>query len=226
MGQVCSFCSDPASAERSKKNAFVDRDGKGLSQYHYSEVDKADTLTTDIDSNTRLGDSATAKSDSALGTSSSLLADEERQRQAQIDEAERRRVVLEEQARLEQIVSTAGREMMTANRRDGYYDPGYAAAVAQNILKGGLPDIDNSMNVCLGGIVPSTTSVVDPTEVLHVLSRGRWEGIMLGQKGGLGGCGGEDPNFFFDDCAEGFLAAMLPTKKHFHESEPIVENLP
>eukprot|EP00586_Coscinodiscus_wailesii_P022135 CAMPEP_0172501040 /NCGR_PEP_ID=MMETSP1066-20121228/145475_1 /TAXON_ID=671091 /ORGANISM="Coscinodiscus wailesii, Strain CCMP2513" /LENGTH=171 /DNA_ID=CAMNT_0013275617 /DNA_START=119 /DNA_END=631 /DNA_ORIENTATION=- len=67
--------------------------------------------------------------------SSSNENDEILQRQ---QEAERQRAYQYEQARLEMIVSEAGRDMVTIGRRDGYFDQAYAAGVAQSLRKSGV----------------------------------------------------------------------------------------
>lgn len=93
-----------------------------------------------------------------------------------------------------------------------YYDPQYAAASAQDILRsaaltGGLVFADDhatkeawraSLSV-LGALpVPSSSN-----NVAELLSRGKWEGVQLGSRGsGLASCGGENPMHYLDDMAE------------------------
>eukprot|EP00591_Stephanopyxis_turris_P005646 CAMPEP_0195507694 /NCGR_PEP_ID=MMETSP0794_2-20130614/1089_1 /TAXON_ID=515487 /ORGANISM="Stephanopyxis turris, Strain CCMP 815" /LENGTH=237 /DNA_ID=CAMNT_0040634457 /DNA_START=88 /DNA_END=801 /DNA_ORIENTATION=- len=237
MGQVCSFC-DPNKDEKTKNSDVFDQLGGSRTNNKNGQNDQIDPNADPIHTNNN--------------DQEKNLSDQ--RKQGQIDaEIERQRAMREEQARLDCIVTTAGRDMVSVNRRDGYYDPGYAAAVAQNLRKNGvlasLPlstdsnstfiqpsqhqehannaksAIQRSSNL-FGGKVPNS-AVRNLGEVTELLSRGRWEGIELGQKGyGLGGCGGEDPDFYLDDCAEGFLAMMVPTKERFQGLGPIVQNLP
>mmetsp|Transcript_33163 Transcript_33163/g.72721 ORF Transcript_33163/g.72721 Transcript_33163/m.72721 type:complete len:231 (-) Transcript_33163:87-779(-) len=152
-------------------------------------------------------------------------------------EAERHRALREEQARLELIVSAAGRDMVPVGRRDNAFDPAYAAAVhAELTQRGGAMsnenisnEVTNAMVHCpvRGKIPKSALPPGDFATVLDALSKSRWEGIELGKRGGEGGCGGEDPNYFFDDVAESFLDACVPTRaKLFQGTLPVVENLP
>lgn len=74
--------------------------------------------------------------DANNGSGGGGLDDESRRRQQmefENAEAKRKQAIREEQLRLEGIVTTAGREMVATSRRDGYYDPGYAAATAADL---------------------------------------------------------------------------------------------
>lgn len=96
-----------------------------------------------------------------------------------------------------------------------YYDPQYAAASAQDILRsaaltGGLVfSDDNATKEAWGaslsvlGVLPVPSSSNNVTELL---SRGKWEGVNLGSRGsGLASCGGENPMHYLDDMAETLL---------------------
>lgn len=125
-----------------------------------------------------------------------------------------------------------------------YYDPSYAAAAAQDILRsaaitGGLVFCDDqatksAWNVSVIGTWPRRSSSPDRgslsnlKDIIDSLGRGRWDGVRLGSRGsGLAGCGGEDPEYYLDDLAEAFLEAMVPTKTSlFGGCASIVENLP
>ena len=184
------------------------------------------------------GDSSDALDGEAGGgdgrTGSSALDDESDALRA---EAERHRALREEQARLELIVSAAGRDMVPVGRRDAAFDPAYAAAVHAEIAQrgGAMSDhsIQHEVNRAMvskpvrGQMPQSALPPGDFAAVLDTLSKSRWDGIELGKRGGLGGCGGEDPNYYFDDVAESFLDACVPTRaKLFQGTVAIVENLP
>lgn len=96
-----------------------------------------------------------------------------------------------------------------------YYDPQYAAASAQDILRsaaltGGLVFADDNAtkeawraSLSVLGVLPVPSSSNDVTELL---SRGTWEGVQLGSRGsGLASCGGENPMHYLDDMAETLL---------------------
>lgn len=126
---------------------------------------------------------------------------------------------------------------------NSYYDPAYAAAAAQDILRsaavtGGLVFCDDSatqaaLEVSVMGSMPvpksqGKGSSPNSKEIIENLGRGRWDGVRLGSRGsGLAGCGGEDPEYYLDDLAEAFLETMVPTKTSMFGGCPsIVENLP
>jgi len=137
---------------------------------------------------------------------------------------ERHRAYQNEQARLELIVSEVGQNMVTIGRaRDSaYYDQAHAANVTQNLRKNSflLSKNLNGLSCAIEGGLGLAGAGVNASSVLELLSKGRWEGIDLGQRG-------VDPDFFLDDCAESFLASVLPTKEClFQGVGQIVENLP
>ena len=122
-----------------------------------------------------------------------------------------------------------------------YYDPAYAAAAAQDILNsaartGGLMFADDlatkaAWNVSVMGSAPLKAQDVTQTtskDVIDTLSRGQWDKIQLGSRGGgVAGCGGEDPEYYIDDLADAFWDNMVPTKINLFGGCPsIVENLP
>lgn len=123
---------------------------------------------------------------------------------------------------------------------NSYYDPAYAAAAAQAILRsaahtGGLVFSNDmathaAMNVSIMGTLPKpsmTQSLTNSKDVIDMLGKGMWDGVKLGSRGRLAGCGGEDPEYYLDDLAEAILEKMVPTKTAlFGGCPPIVENLP
>lgn len=143
-------------------------------------------------------------------------------------------------------VSMGGLMMNHHDRGGGintYYDPAYAAAAAQDILRsaavtGGLVFCDDratqaAWDVSIVGRMPVPTAQDEGAssnakEIIENLGRGRWEGVRLGSRGsGLAGCGGEDPEYYLDDLAEAFLETMVPTRTSMFGGCPsIVENLP
>uniref|UniRef100_A0A6S8Z7J7 Uncharacterized protein n=1 Tax=Ditylum brightwellii TaxID=49249 RepID=A0A6S8Z7J7_9STRA len=154
-------------------------------------------------------------------------------------ELERQRALREEQARLDSIVSTAGRDMVPVARGTavpmGYYDPSYAHASAQALVERGMIHLcdqyGDQKEVAVAGWVPrSALPPGDPTSVVEVLSRGRWHGIHLDKLGdtvGVTSASADHPEYAMDELCETFLAEVVPTKdKLFQGCLPIVENLP
>jgi len=136
-------------------------------------------------------------------------------------DAEAERALREEQARLELIVSTAGRDMVavrSTRANPGYYDQGFAAALAQHLQE----QIGSSS--ALPNTLPKPASDIN---VYATLNNSPWEHVQLGTKTtGLAGCAGENPTTYMDHVAESFLASMIPTKEHlFNQVGPMVENL-
>lgn len=124
-----------------------------------------------------------------------------------------------------------------------YYDPAYAAAAAQDILRsaavtGGLVFCTDkasqaAWNLSVIGIMPISVSQnkgfpSKSKDTVEMLGRGRWDGVRLGSRGsGLAGCGGENPEFYIDDLSEAFLETMVPAKMTlFGGCSSVVENLP
>lgn len=229
MGNVCCGEKD----EKSKKSAFVSGESEHDDVLSSSHARSASDYPDASISASGVGGPAGEESEEALREKREFLA----------AEAERQRALREEQARLELIVSTAGRDMIPVGRRDGgpmsgasggYYDPAYAAAAAQEIhSSGALGAVGEEVMATLakchlnGRVPPSAVPVGGAGEIMEALARGRWEGIELGTRGGLGGCGGEDPEIFFDDLAEGYLDRVVPTRETlFRGVGSIVENLP
>jgi hypothetical protein len=127
---------------------------------------------------------------------------------------------------------------------NSYYDPAYAAEAAQSILRsaahtGGLVLSNDmatraAMDLSIMGTLPkpsssssSQSTVANSKDVIDMLAKGVWDGVRLGSRGRLAGCGGEDPEYYLDDLAEAILENMVPTKTSlFGGCPPIVENLP
>ena len=137
------------------------------------------------------------------------------------EETERLKIVRQEQARLDVIVSAAGRGMVAVRSTrgsTGYYDQGFAAALAQHLeettqFPGKLPM----------KLPPAPTT---GSSVYERLSRPQWEGILLGNGGGLAGCAGENPIRYMDNLAESLLDSVVPSKQQlFAGANPMVENL-
>lgn len=229
MGNVCCGEKD----EKSKKSAFVAGDSE-----------HEDVLTSPLARSASEHPDASISPAGASGPAGEESEEAQREKREYLAaEAERQRALREEQARLELIVSTAGRDMIPVGRRDGgpmsgaaggYYDPAYAAAAAQEIhSSGALSAVSEEVMATLakcqlnGQVPPSAIPAGDAGALLDALVGGRWEGIELGTRGGLGGCGGEDPEIFFDDLAEGYLDRVVPTRETlFRGVGSIVENLP
>ena len=169
-----------------------------------------------------LGDAPQISEHSALFEQQSIQADdattESQQRLDNNKDAEAERALREEQARLELIVSTAGRDMVavrSTRANPGYYDQGFAAALAQLLASGSFALPNTLPEPCAN------------TNVYATLNSSPWEHVQLGTKTtGLAGCAGENPNTYMDHVAESFLASVVPTKEHlFSNVEPMVENL-
>jgi hypothetical protein len=228
MGQLISCCK--GSSEEKKKSAL---DTSSNEKWDESE-DYADT--DEIRGN---GGSLFLPVDGEIGGASedlkkqgqattSAKRDEELRRQRELAQAEadrRNKALREEQARLERIVSEAGRDMVAISRGAGSYDPAYAAAVARDLQEHRGAVMNLPIPAIPSQIPP--TALADTTLIIEMLGRSRWDGIELGTRGGPGGCGGEDPLIFFDDVAESYLSEVLPAKETlFQGVGPIVENLP
>jgi len=137
------------------------------------------------------------------------------------EEAERLKQLRQEEARLHLIVSAAERGMVavrSARGSTGYYDQGFAAALAQHLEE--TTQFPGKLALSLPPPPSSATSVYER------LSKPQWEGISLGTSGGLAGCGGEHPIRYMDNLAESLLDAVVPSKQQlFVGAHPIVENL-
>ena len=245
MGNLLSNCCTDSRGDKNKAGAFepTESPDDGRPEY-YPTVGRHDS--------SKPSEGGVVGSSGEGGEGGAGGGSEDRLRESLAAEAERQRALREEQARLELIVSTAGRDMVPVGRtRDapghhgagaggggggGYYDPAYAAAAAQEIHSGGTlgsghlqSEVRSVVLKCLvDGRIPRTVLPAnDPGAILDTLGRGRWDGVELGRRGGPGGCGGEDPEIFFDDLAEGYLNRMVPTKEAlFRGVGQIVENLP
>lgn len=138
----------------------------------------------------------------------------------QTPDVERLQAEREEQARLDLIVSAAGRGMVSVRSTrgsTGYYDQGFAAALAQHLEQ--TTKFPSQLEIRLPP--PSTTSTV-----YDQLIRPSWEGIALGNAGGPAGCGGEHPARYMDHLAESLLDSVVPAKQRlFAGASPMVENL-
>ncbi len=137
------------------------------------------------------------------------------------EEADRLKLIREEQARLDLIVSAAGRGMVAVRSTrgsTGYYDQGFAAALAQHLEE--TTQFPDKLPVRLPPVYTSNLSVYER------LSQPQWEGIMLGNGGGLAGCAGENPIRYMDNVAESLLDSVVPTKQQLLAGvRPMVENL-
>ena len=256
MGNLLQSCTDPK-GERSKSSAFDSTDDRtGASTPGVSD----DIHPSQKSSPQTPGSKAIGAPN---GNSDANTFIEKQNAQA---EAERQRALREEQARLELIVSTAGRDMVALHGRGGggsanslsalgshggggsgmaYYDAGYAASVAQELLQsggggGGLHALFMEMELdaasdeeksstktllrMVQGRIPNSC-VADGMNAVEVLSQ------RIDLREALAGSGnsgvGNDIDFFLEDVAESFLASVLSTKgRLFQGLAPIVENLP
>ena len=122
-----------------------------------------------------------------------------------------------------------------------YYDPIYAAAAAQDILRsasitGGLVFFaDEATKVAWNtptlGVIPlqDSSRLANSKDLVDFLGRGIWDSVRLGSRGsGLAGCGGEDPEYYLDDLAEALQEKIVPTKTSLlgGHCKSIIENLP
>ena len=113
MGALFSFCSDP---EESEKPKILGDAAAPPSEHSDSALEQHQQQEQDQDNAVESQQAATESNNSNK------------------DEAER--ALREEQARLELIVSTAGRDMVavrSTRANPGYYDQGFAAALAQHL---------------------------------------------------------------------------------------------
>ena len=193
MGQICSFCSDPDEADKPKILGVPESTSLLQDEHSLSLQEEQVAVDSSSASQQPLGDS----------------------------DADAERALREEQARLELIVSTAGRDMVavrSTRATPGYYDQGFAAALAQH-----LQEQIGSTSALPKTLPPISSNI----SVYSTLNKSPWENIQLGTKTtGLAGCAGENPNTYMDHVAESFLASMVPTKEHlFAHVGPMVENL-
>lgn len=263
MGQICSNCSKE---EPSKADAFAETSTAHDSHHSQNASSHLGQQTADPSSAALNNISNTPHAhgnfnllDSGYGQHGELDQMEESDRQRRLAQFTLEQTEL---ARREAIVNTASQSMVPIgsqgsdamshgvlnhpHHRGGgintYYDPAYAAAAAQDILRsaavtGGLVFFDDkatqtAWNVSVVGNIPVCATqdgrVVNSKDALEMMGRGRWDGVRLGSRGsGLAGCGGEDPEYYLDDLAEAFLDRMVPTKTSmFGGCSSIVENLP
>jgi hypothetical protein len=136
------------------------------------------------------------------------------------EEVERLNQLRQEQARLDLIVSAAGRGMVAVRSTrgsTGYYDQGFAAALAQHLEE--TTQFPGKLPVKLP---PAPTG----NSVYERLSRPQWDGIRLGNGGGLAGCAGENPIRYMDNIAESLMDSVVPSKQQLLAgANPLVENL-
>jgi hypothetical protein len=125
------------------------------------------------------------------------------------EEGERLKKLREEQARLDMIVTAAGRGMVAVRSTrgsTGYYDQGFAAALAQHLEQ--TTQFPDSLPVRL------------PTQSEDSLYN------RLSQPFDLPIKVGENSHRYIDDVAETLLDSVVPGKQqHFARVHPIVESL-
>lgn len=199
MGALLSFCSDP---EESEKPKLLGDAPQSASEHSNSALQEQEQPS-----------SHEAPSELQQATTASSL-DSNKNAQAE-------RALREEQARLELIVSDAGRSMVavrSTRANHDYYDQGFAAALAQHLQE----QIGSSS--ALPTTLPSPSKDIN---VFATLNSNPWDHVQLGtQTTGLAGCAGENPNTYMNHVAESFLASVVPTREHlFNQVEPMVENL-
>jgi len=174
MGVIFSFCSDAEESEKSKILGEAPPSEQSDSALEQQEHDEDHAL-----------ESQHASMDSNNSNK---------------DEAER--ALREEQARLELIVSTAGRDMVavrSTRANPGYYDQGFAAALAQHLQE----------RIGSSSALPNTLPI--PQKDLDVYAT-------------LNSAPHVYPNM--DHVAQTFLQSTIPTSDHlFNQVGPMVENL-
>jgi hypothetical protein len=173
MGALLSFCSD---AEESEKPKVL---GDAPSE----------------DSNTALEQQPHQHEENEVESQQATLDTTSNKNEAE-------RALKEEQARLELIVSTAGRGMVavrSTRANPGYYDQGFAAALAQHLQE----------QIGASSTLPNTLPTPSPDiDVYATLNSA------------------PNVNSSMDHVAESFLASMIPTSEHlFNQVGPMVENL-
>lgn len=119
------------------------------------------------------------------------------------------RLLREEQARLELIVSTAGRDMVavrSTRANPAYYDQGFAAALAQHLNE----------KIGSSSALPNSLPPSNVTDVYATLNKSPH--VQFDTR--------ENLNTYMDLVAESLLASLVPTKEHlFSGVGPMVENL-
>ncbi|KAL9180302.1 hypothetical protein ACHAXT_008272 [Thalassiosira profunda] len=254
MGGICSVCGGEEEAKQ--PGAFADASASDVqSSSHHSQPPAAyppyDTQSPNASSHPV--DPNPSPHSSTHGSGHPLDQDQtEEERQLRLEQF---RLEQAELARREAIVNVASQSMVPVGAPGGghamdrhnphhraggvntYYDPAYAAAAAQDILRsaamtGGLvfqddPATRAAWKANVMGTMPTPAST-NSKDAFDALGTGRWEGVRLGSRGsGLAGCGGEDPQYYLDDLSEAFLEAMVPTRTSlFGGCASIVENLP
>jgi len=159
-------------------------------------------------------------------------------------EKERQQAILKEQARLDEIVFNAGRNMLSVRRRDGYFDPGYAAAQmavlrdiyhqssSSNETGGSVSSEEgkHTKNVSISTTLPKSNlredeAIVEMLSTVYLYNQNpnsdhhNSHDSKINQMAHL---------FWHDqDCTEAFLGALHPTKERlFQGLESVIENLP
>lgn len=197
MGNIC--CTD----EKSKPNIFSDNEDTFL--YGSDQID--DNANSPLDNTPESNREEAVGNTQPAGNINILDGNDTTNTAYAQAEAERQRALQEEQARLALIVSTAGRDMISLSSRSGglvgsgcnlvasmnvggsnggiYYDPAYAATVAQELIHGhegkGLlalskdiesnEDLKKEMSSLVVGTVPvDKTCVEDGMGAVQVLS--------------------------------------------------------
>lgn len=223
MGNVC--CGD--SKEKTKSSALVS-DEEESAQLTKDSATWGDD-GADVDDGTLLSSQGPlAPQQSQFGSDTALTSNDERSL----------KVMRQEQARLELIVSATGRRMVSVRSTrgsTGYYDQGFAAALTQHLeqttefpseLPRKLPLIRKNQQQQQQASSSSSSS--SPSRSMYTtLSAPQWDSLVLGDSSnGLAYCGGKHPMTYLDHLAETYLEQSLQTKERlFAGAQPIVENL-
>jgi hypothetical protein len=242
MGQICSG----QKGEQSKDSALsadITTEDLTILKQQQEQYQQQIPTTNDFSSlqNQSSASSLTALQQQQTGASGTIPT------ASSAKEKERLKALQQEQHRLDMIVAAAGRGMISVRSTrgsTGYYDQGFAAALAQHLeqttsfpssLPVTLPLAPNESRTSTtnqetlksgDGDQATKLSISYSNTVYDRLARPQWEGIALGQGGGLAGCGGENPSQYIDNVAEALLDTVLPTKQHlFAGVKPMVENL-
>lgn len=214
MGQLISQCTDGLE-ERKKVGALTD-DNDNVESISRSVGGPSTSIIESVDNEDGAVNASTNDADHMA-------------RRTQLAEIERQ--LRDEQARLERIVSAAGRDMVAVSRRDGYYDPGRAARRAADLRQEQRSATFASGE--LSGKLPPSRLVVDDHQTIADLLTGNGNVpkayIHNNNNGGVWGqitVARNDHHFMLDDFAESFLGYLLPTKEHlFQGTGHLVENL-
>ena len=240
MGNLFSICSGSKS-ERRHENAFSTYESS-IHTANQAALDGTGDVLLDADGRSFA---------SPYQNNNNLDGSLQQQQQQREEDTEFMRQQLEEQARLDALVIETSRGMTPVNKGPmitQVYDPNYAAAISQELYRGSIltnvkveatqqqsssyaevvaKNIKEGTNeqrpsVSFTTQLSTQHSGVSPSSVIEILSSSRWKHIHIGSGNEQGASA--SPDVYFDECAESFMASVLPYAL-FKGAKPIVENL-